>query len=74
MIGLLLFALLGVLLRRQTQNVRPSESQNKCHTPQSGIAAKRIETKSTFKYLYGNSSTQIKSKSKKIKKKSLLLL
>ena len=43
MIGLLLYALLGVLLRCQTQNVRPSDSQNKCHTPQSGIAPERIE-------------------------------
>ena len=74
MIGLLLFALLGVLLRCQTQNVRPSDSQNKYHTPQSGIAAERIETKSAFKYLYGDSSTQKRVKVKRSKKKSLLLL
>ncbi len=67
---LLLYALLGVLLRFQTQKFRPNSVQNKGHATCRGMDAERKETKSSPMHLYGNSSTQKNVKVKRSKRRT----
>lgn len=66
-IASLFYALLGVLLRYQSQNFRPIDGRGGCHAPQGGIVAERSETKSTFKHLFDNPSAQKRVKVKRSK-------